>query len=82
MAQDLKEKRARYINKNNELCQEFYFAHPETKLRVNEIYNGHFTGSPLWDLFSPEAVQFEKTWNISFRCLTCQEKPIVILLNQ
>ena len=69
MAQDLKEKRARFIDRNNELCQEFFFAHPETKLRVNDIYNCHFTGSPLWDLFSPEAIQFEKTWNVCFRIM-------------
>ena len=38
MAQDLKEKRARFIDKNNELCQEFHFAHPGSLFRLNEIY--------------------------------------------
>ena len=36
---------------------------------MNEIYNGHFTGSSLWDLFGSDAKQLEKTWNISFRVM-------------
>ena len=31
------------------------------------IYNCHFTGSPLWDLFGEEAVHLEKSWNICVR---------------
>jgi hypothetical protein len=41
MKQDLKTKQAEYINKNNELGQESYFCHPQTKLDVNKIYNYH-----------------------------------------
>ena len=48
LKQDLRTKRAEYINKNNELEQELYFCHPQTKFDVNKIYNSHFTGSPLW----------------------------------
>ena len=69
ICQDLKQKRARYIQKNNEICQEFGFAHPMTKFKLNQIYNCHFYGSPLWNLFSQECEQFEKTWNISFRVM-------------
>ena len=32
-------KRANYIQKNNELNQEFFFANPHTKFSVNMIYN-------------------------------------------
>ena len=32
-----------------------------------EVYKSHFTGSPLWDLFSPEAVMLENTWNRNVR---------------
>ena len=46
--QDTKIKNARYIEKNNSIMQEFYFAKPETKVEVNRIYNNHFTGSQLW----------------------------------
>ena len=41
---DMSIKRARFIDKNNELLQEFYFAHPETLVKINNIYNSHFTG--------------------------------------
>ena len=39
ISQDLKQKRARYIDKNNEICQEFGFAHPVTKFKLNQILN-------------------------------------------
>ena len=66
---DLRIKQASYIDKNNELEQEFYFCHPQTKFKVNKIYNSHFTGSPLWNLFSPEAVKMEGTWNRSVKVM-------------
>ena len=53
---DLMEKRATYINKVNELTQEFHFAHPLTKVRINNIFNSYFYGSVLWDLFGIEAL--------------------------
>ena len=69
MKKDIKTKRAAYIDKNNDLIQEFYFAHPKTKLEVNQIFNCHFTGSPLWDLFSREAEMLFNTWNRSVRLM-------------
>ena len=39
LAHDIKLKRARYIEKNCELNQEFMFAHPEIKSKLNHIYN-------------------------------------------
>ena len=67
MRQDIKVKRAKFIDRSNELLQEFHFAHPSTKFKMMDIYNSHFTGSPLWDLFSPEAVMLENTWNRNVR---------------
>ena len=67
MARDIKIKRVQYIDKNCELQQEFMFSHPSTRLQTNSIFNSHFTGSPVWDLFSPEARMLENTWNVSFR---------------
>ena len=69
MKQDLLEKRARYIGRNIELNQEFSFAHPKTKIHVNNIYNYHFTGSPLWNLFSREAEMLENPYNLSVKCM-------------
>ena len=69
MKQDMSVKRAKYITKNCEIIQEFFFAHPETRLRSNQIFNSHFTGCPIWDIFSKEANMIENTWNRSIRCM-------------
>ena len=31
------------------------------------IYNSHFTGSVLWDLFSKDCKKVENAWNVSIR---------------
>ena len=69
MGQDIRVKRANFISKNIELNQEFDFSHPLTKVKLNLIYNFHFTGSPLWDLFSREAVMIENSWNTAVRVM-------------
>ena len=69
MKKDLMEKRAIYINRVNELTQEFHFAHPAVKVKINNIFNSYFYGSSLWDLFGSEATRLEKTWNISQRVM-------------
>ena len=69
MGQDIKIKRAQFINKNNELNQKFWFSHPSTKFTINQIYNFHFTGSPIWDLFCKEAVVLEHSWNTAVRLM-------------
>ena len=45
-------KRAEYIQKNNDLTQEFFFAHPDSKFEINMIFNSHFSGSSMWNIFS------------------------------
>ena len=67
MKDDTMQKRAEYINRNNELCQEFHFAHPKSKTKINGLYNTSFYGSVLWDLFGSEFLRLEKTWNVSIR---------------
>ena len=69
MGQDLLQKRAQYIAKNNELTQKFYYALPTTKVLANNIFNTHFYGAPLWNLFSPAFQKLEKTWNTSHRLM-------------
>ena len=69
MGKDIKVKRASFINKNIELNQEFAFSHPTTKVKLNHIYNFHFTGSPMWDLFSKEAIMLENSWNTSVKVM-------------
>ena len=69
MDQDLVEKRAMYISRNNELLQEFFFAHQKTKIWINNVYNTSFYGSPLWDIFSKNYIRLEKSWNVSQRIM-------------
>ena len=69
MSQDIMEKRAKYIARNNELNQEFYYAHPDTKVWINKIYNSSFYGAPLWDMFCKNFVKLEKSWNVSARIM-------------
>ena len=57
------------MNKNIELNQEFHFANPKTKFKINQIYNSHFTGSPLWNLFSAESLRFESSYNRSVKIM-------------
>ena len=69
MSQDTAVKRAQYIARNNELLQEFSFAHPNTKCLTNNIFNTHFTGSSLWNLFNKAIEKLGKTWNVSQRIM-------------
>ena len=66
---DMKVKRARYIDRNCSINQEFQFSHPTSKISLNNIYNCHFSGSPLWNLFSGGADQFEGTYNKSVKVM-------------
>ena len=65
--QDVREKRAGYIERNCELIQEFPGAHPEIKCRLNRIYNSSFPGSILWDLTAPHTTQIINSWSVSVR---------------
>ena len=66
---DMKVKNAKYIDKNNTLCQEFFFSHPQSKLKINTIYNSHFTGSQLWKFESKEMGKLESTYNKSIKIM-------------
>ena len=65
----MKVKRARYISKNVEINQEFHFAAASTRVQVNKIWNTHFYGSPLWNLFSPGAERMIGSYNRSIKCM-------------
>ena len=62
-------KKAQYISKNIELNQEFHFTAPETRLKVNEIYNSSWFGSVLYSLYSPGAVKLESSYNRSVKVM-------------
>ena len=62
-------KNAIYVEKNIELNQEFFFAHQVTKLTMNKIYNPHYSGSPLWNLFGVGARRIESSFNRSVKIM-------------
>ena len=62
---DIKIKRANFINKANELIQEFYFAHPKTIAHINAIQNSHFYGSVLRKVGSRPVEMLGKCWNVA-----------------
>ena len=66
---DMKVKNAMYVEKNIELNQEFFFAHPSTKISVNKIYNSHYSSSPLWNLFGGGARRIETSYNRSVKIM-------------
>ena len=68
--QDMRQKNAKYIDKNCTLDQEFYFAHPSVKLKLNTIYNSHFSGSQVWNLFSKGMATLEGTYNRSVKVMS------------
>ena len=49
--------------------QEFHYAHPKTKVWINNVYNTSFYGAPLWDISSRNFERLEKTWNVSIRMM-------------
>ena len=61
------EKRARYIQFNNELMQEFSFTRSCTKAFINRVFNSHFYGSVLWNLYEKESSMVFNTWSTSVR---------------
>ena len=66
---DIKQKMAKYIDRNCNINEEFNFAHPSTKIKINSIFNCHFSGSQTWNLFSKEALTFESTYNRSVKVM-------------
>ena len=66
---DCKVKTAKYIDKNNTLCQEFFFAHPQSKVAINNIYNSHFTGCQLWRFGTRQMEKLESTYNRSIKIM-------------
>ena len=62
-------KRAKFIDRNNTLRQEFYFAHTDTLLHLNQVYNSDFSGSNVWDLFCKEQEMLENSYSTAVRLM-------------
>ena len=66
---DLTVKRASFISRCIELNQEFRWAHPTSKIQINKIYNSHFYGSVLWNLFGTGAISLESSYNKAIKIM-------------
>ena len=69
LKKDMLIKRARFIDRNNTLRQEFFFAHPRTLLHINQVYNSDYSGSPVWDLFCRETEMVENSYSVAVRLM-------------
>ena len=61
---DMMVKTAKFVDKHNSICQEFYFAHPIRKIILDNIYNGHYSGSKLWQMQSQKYEKVMSTYKI------------------
>ena len=67
LALDMDAKKRRYVGRNIEINQDFFFAAIKTKIKINNIYNSNWFGSVLWNLFGPAAVEIESSYNRSMK---------------
>ena len=62
-------KKARYVERNIELNQEFNFPSEVSKLRINYVYNSRWFGSVLYDIYTTETVKLESAINRSIKIM-------------
>ena len=62
-------KRCNFIGKVHYPNQELYFAAPDVKFKLLNIYCTSFYGSNCWDLFSSNCERFYKAWNVACRII-------------
>ena len=63
MDQDIRIKRAQFINDSIEVRDTFSFAQPEQVLQAIKVYCGHYYGSMLWELDGDMVGQYCRAWN-------------------
>jgi hypothetical protein len=66
---DMNIKKARYVTKNIELNQEFYFASDISKLKINDVYNFSWYGSVLYNIYCTESIKLESSYNRSIKIM-------------
>ena len=69
MEQDLKEKRARFIQNAMEINQEFECLPPASKLKMSQLYNEHYTGSCCWNFSDEIFDQLVNSFNVNVRVI-------------
>ena len=67
MEQDVKVKRAIFVEESHHLQQEFFRAHPEVQSKLLALYNSSCYGSNIWNLYGPWAKKLYTSWNVSLK---------------
>ena len=67
MESDLKEKRARFIQRSMELNEEFECLTPECKQKLHRLYNNDFSGSSCWNYDDRIFQQLLNSYNVNMR---------------
>ena len=69
MDDDIKEKRAIYIQTCMNLNQQFESLPCESQLKLLNLFNSHFTGSNCWRYDSEKFQQFMNSYNVNIRVI-------------
>ena len=69
MDSDIKVKRVIFINNCTSMNNEFCFIKPEEQVKLLNLYNAHFTGSPSWSFKSDMFSQLMNSWNVNLRVI-------------
>ena len=69
MEQEVKDKRARFIQCSVELNQEFECLAPEIRMRLLRLYNMHFSGCNCWSFQDVGFQQLCNSYNVNLRIL-------------
>ena len=67
MEQDVKVKRAQFVDSCHNLQEEFYKSHPEVQAKLLSLYNSSCYGSNTWNLYGTWANKFFTSWNVSLK---------------
>ena len=66
---DLEFKKGMFIQTAMDINQEFFSLPSELKMKMCELYNSHFNGSPIWKLESKEALHLFAAWNKNIKVI-------------
>ena len=69
MDQDIRTKRAIFIDNCMNLNNEFSFMRPENQVTLLRLYNAHFTGSAAWSFTSVLFQQLVNSWNVNLKVI-------------
>ena len=66
---DLRVKKGIFIHSAMELNQEFSSLPSDIRMKLNKLYNSHFSGSSIWKLESEEASHLFGSWNKNIKLI-------------